>query len=204
MFTTELLQPADKAQLRVHGNGFLQAETANGNKIHIWHEQLPRQKVQSLKHNHNHGFTSTVLFGTLTMEEFGVDHWLPTDNIPEWEYKAYRAIPRKGKDTILELVAGAILGESRKFFLPTGSQYDFPLDFNLFHQIIPATPLVITYVERGTCAEEYLPYVLLEADKEPDNTFDRYAHAETAQLVYDYAVQVLRCTRTQNVTWKKV
>lgn len=181
--------PAHKASLRIHGNGFLQAETACGNKFHVWDKRLPQQKVRTLKHNHNHGFESTLLVGDLTWMEFEIINDVHPGS-PIYLYTPHQCIPRKGKDTRL-VPSGPCVGLTipRTFFLKQGSTYTWPLDMNLYHEVWPADyELVITFVERHNYCDE-IPTVLVPRGQQPDNEFDRYAFKDVAIEVYEDAME---------------
>lgn len=197
--------PAGEASLRIHGNGFLQAETRCGNKFHIWDTRLPRQKVQTLKHNHNHGFKSTLLIGDLRWSEFNLDLYgtgisleLPShaDWVAQYDedlYLTHQCIPREGKDTELE-PTGRVVGliNKREFHIKQGSEYDWPLDMKLYHQVEPVWHYerVVSFVERGKYCED-LPTVLVQVGQQPDNEFDRYAHNDIATQIYEEAMEAL-------------
>lgn len=170
--------PPDQASIRVHSNGFLQAETACGNKIHIWDDRLPRQSVPTKIHNHNHGFQSELVIGSLAIQEFA---FCQGDN-----YVAHQCVPRKGKDTRLEPVGNPVgVCVIREFELYAPSSYTFPLDINLYHEVTPLTDLVMTFVTRQDRDESFLPTVLVPVDSKPDNNFDRYAYQDIALRVYE-------------------
>lgn len=179
--------PAEEAQLRVHGNGFIQAETKDGNKIHIWHPQVPRQVIQTLQHNHNHAFHSTVVIGALTMSEFNIK----IDSDGEWQQ--YQAVKRKGKDTYLSRIDPFPVRRTniRHFTLQEGSEYDYPLNMHLFHEVRPISPIVVTYIERTGETDKEEPIVLVPRDYEPDNRFDRYGHYEIAKIIYHKVIDML-------------
>jgi len=181
--------PADRANIRVHGNGFLQAETACGGKLHIWDPRLPRQKTPNCIHNHNHGFISTVLKGVIELTEFTVTGGE--------QFVIHLCDPRKGKDTKLTPIdsptAIVDLKVNRVFRMTEGSLYQFPLEMFRYHEVIPKTNVAITYV-RSTerLGEEVLPSVLVPYGEEPDNDFDRYAFYEQAAKVYkEHLIQLL-------------
>ncbi len=188
-----ILLPTDEAQLRVHGNGFLQAATSDGGKIHIWDQRLPRQKTPTTLHNHNHGFMSRIIIGGLHMTEYTT--WRPphSSQADEW-YIPHQCVPRTGKDTLLEQSDHPVrLTGKREFWLEEGSEYTFPLNPDLFHEVEPGwggSPAVITKVmgipHIGN--EKELPTVLVHERFEPDNDFDRYGHDEIARKIYESAV----------------
>lgn len=198
---TSTILPPGEAELRVHGNGFIQAETSIGTKFHIWWgTRLPQQERLTRHHNHDHGFRSTVLYGSLFFEEFTIEE------VPTWKaeyaesfygeqvFVPHQAIPRQGKDTRLE-PSGSFVGlrNRRRFCLAEGSRYDFPLNMNLFHEVIPDTNVVITHVERtGRDTTGTLPTVLVPANTEPDNRFNRYAFNKIATEVYKDAMIIIK------------
>jgi hypothetical protein len=188
--------PASRAKLRVHGNGFLQAETRCGNKFHVWDTRLPQQKVQTFKHNHNHGFESTLLIGDLMWKEFEIIHNVHPQS-PIYLYTPHQCIPRKGKDTRLE-PSGSTVGLTipREFFLKEGSSYTWLLNMNLYHEVNSASesssPLqTITFIERREYCDD-IPTVLVPRGTQPDNGFDRYAFEEIAVQVYEEAMRAIR------------
>lgn len=143
----EKILPASEASLRVHGNGFLQAETKCGNKFHIWDTRLPRQKVPTFLHNHNHGFRSTVLHGSIKWIEYNL-MWGGGEEPFDDMFVPHQCVPRKGKDTRLEPSTVRIKGSnsdwrlcslfnSREFVLRRGSEYQWPLDMELYHEVHP-------------------------------------------------------------------
>lgn len=187
------LLPADKAQLRVHGNGFLQAATSHGGKIHVWDKRLPRQEVPTKLHNHNHGFMSRIVRGGLHMVEYTL--WRPP--VADTWYIPHQCIPRKGKDTRLEPSGDLVaLTNRRDFWLEEGSEYTFPLNMTLYHEIEPRwceKETVITAVQgiHNIANEAELPTVLVREGCEPDNDFDRYGFDDIAREVYEDAVILL-------------
>lgn len=188
--------PASKASLRIHGNGFLQAETRCGNKFHVWDTRLPQQKVRTLKHNHNHGFESTLLIGDLTWMEFEIIPEIHPGS-PLYHFIRHQCIPRKGKDTRLEPVSHQSVGITvpREFFLKEGSSYVWPLDMTLYHEVNPVWSdtkfiyqRVVTFVERREYCDK-IPTVLVPRGQQPDNDFDRYAFNDIAVEVYEDAME---------------
>ncbi len=192
--------PAHQASLRVHGNGFLQAETRCGNKFHVWDTRLPQQKVRTFKHNHNHGFESTLLIGDLTWMEFEVIKNVHPES-PIYLYTPHQCIPREGKDTRLEPIGSTVgLTIPREFFLKQGSTYTWLLNMNMYHEVHPVWSAadvadakfvyqrVVTFIERREYCDE-IPTVLVPRGTRPDNDFNRYAFEEIAVQVYEEAME---------------
>ena len=188
-----VLLTTDKANLRIHGNGFLQAATKDGGKIHVWDKRLPRQKNPSTIHNHNHGYMSKIIIGGLHMTEYTL--WCPP--IADTIWIPHQCVPRKGKDTLLEPSGSPVaITNRREFWLETGSEYTFPLNMRLYHEIEPvwgSGGVVITKVDGipSIGNEKELPTVLVREGCEPDNDFDRYSFDDIARVVYEEAVTIL-------------
>lgn len=55
-----------KEVITLHGLGFLQVKLQGGQRLHVWHPDLPRRKCfeHSSIHDHRFGFVSRVLIGT--------------------------------------------------------------------------------------------------------------------------------------------
>ena len=106
-------------------------------------------------------------------------------------YTAHKCIPREGKDTRLE-PSGSIVGLTppREFLLREGSSYTWLLNMNLYHEVVPVSNHVITFVERREYCED-IPTVLVPLGTQPDNDFDRYAFEEIAVQVYEEAMRLI-------------
>lgn len=180
-----------QADVRVHGNGFIQAELADGSKLHIWTKDCPRQEVPTLIHNHTSGFSSTILSGILRNEEYILDH---AQNAPDdiEIYEMYEAITRNKKDTKLEPTGEhRYISHKRKFYFAPGTTYQFPGTVDLFHATFPESDIVVTRVFRQP-EDDRDPIVLVPVGKEPDNIFDRYEHQEYGEEVYEKVKKMLR------------
>lgn len=186
-----LFDSPSNAKIRVHGNGFIQAETVAGNKIHIWHKSVPRQKYYTPLHNHNHGFTSHILYGQLRLDEFEIaqSRWSTPHT-----YQTYVAKDRYEKDTELVLTNDEShyhLINKRHYVLTPGSSYVHPANIHLYHQVSYDSDWLLTYVERGTLIENVQPYVLVPSGFSPDNDFNRYGHFTIACKIYHEAKLML-------------
>lgn len=182
-----------KADARVHGNGFIQAELADGSKMHIWTKDCPRQEVPTLIHNHTSPFSSTILYGYLRNEEYGLGS-SPTPDPKLTLYTKYQAVTRNKKDTVLEedTWGGKFwLATTRKFYFSAGSTYQFPGTEDLFHATYPETDLVVTRVFRQP-EEDRSPIILVKDGEKPDNNFDRYEHQEYGEEIYLKVRKMLR------------
>jgi len=183
------------ADVRIHGNGFLQAELPDGKKMHVWNKDpdFPRQNVSTQVHNHVSPFMSAILYGRLRNIEYQMK---PVDNMSKISGKVYaehEAVVRNGKDTELAPTGNDFyIGGRRTFDFAAGSVYDFPGADWMFHETIPQTKLVIAVVERrGEKDASRKPIIMVPLGSEPDNEFDRYGHQEYALDLYHQVVEFL-------------
>lgn len=154
---------------RVHGNGFIQLDlNASGTwRLHVWHDDIPRQVVATPIHDHVFDMRSTVLRGTLIHEELE-----PRDS-RFGAYKVYMAVQEEGtQNTILQPDGGYVkLDLVQRLVLGEGSIYTFPA--GKLHTS-DHVGLTATYMEKLEAPEGYgRPRVLVPYDKVPDNDFHR-------------------------------
>lgn len=186
------LNPKD-AHVRVHGNGFVQAELADGNKIHIWASDCPRQKEPTFIHNHTSGFRSTILWGMLRNEEYSLHKYYEGTPEDATIYNKYEAVTRNKKDTVLEAIGEkCFIQARRRFYFAEGTTYEFPGIPTLFHASYPETYFTVTRVVRLEPEPPHSPIILIEEGKQPDNSFDRYEHEDYALECYLQVKHMLR------------
>ncbi len=157
---------------RVHGNGFIQLDLNDSGtkRLHIWHEDIPRQVVATPIHDHVFDMRSTVLTGTLIHEELE-----PRDPAPfhTGTHQIYRAQQEPGtQNTILVPDEGNVaLDIVQRLVLGEGSVYTFPA-WKLHTS--DHVGLTATVMEKVNAPETYgRPRVLVEVGSEPDNEFKR-------------------------------
>jgi hypothetical protein len=154
---------------RVHGNGFIQLDLNEDGtrRLHVWHEDIPRQVVATPIHDHVFALSSHVICGTLIHEE------LEAVKDPEGTHRIFRAQQEAGsQNTILLPDEGLVrLEVVERLELPAGSRYTFPA-WKL-HQT-DHRGLTATIMEKVNAPKEYgRPRVLVEKGNEPDNDFHR-------------------------------
>lgn len=159
-------------QPRVHGNGFIQLDLNETGtcRLHVWHNDIPRQNVPTPIHDHVFALHSTVLCGTLIHEEL-----LPANNY-FGTHRVYRAEQEKDtQNTILVPDEGLIsLYVTQRLILGAGSIYTF--DAGKLHQT-DHRGLTATIMEKIKAPEGYgRPRVLVPVGQEPDNEFRRDNH----------------------------
>lgn len=162
------------SNIRVHGNGFLQLDIGEGERIHVFgHPRLPRQTVSTPIHNHRFGFESRVLRGVLVNLTWAFSF--------ERSYRAthqgYVAQPRMDEDTelvpvgemgVLMLLKHEVIVEGRSYTMRPRQ----------FHQSMADEPTV-THM-RKTDQLDLEPTVLCRKGMTPDNAFNRYDLDEPA------------------------
>ncbi len=163
---------------RVHGNGFIQLDLTQENRLHIWGDKrIPRQQVSTPIHDHIFHFESVVLTGRIVNVTYGVtaSHDGP--------FVIHEAVCRQGEDTILqdtgEFVTVRVIETE---CLTAGQTYRVLRDY--FHETFVAEPtatVIHKYDLTAAQAEEYgrtvhNPRVLVPLGRWPDNEFDRFGH----------------------------
>ncbi len=159
---------------RVHGNGFLQIDLPDEQRLHVFgHPLLPRQVVATPIHNHRFGFESQVLRGCLINLTWGFCY----DKSYRATHQGYVAKPREGEDTELIPIGeqGVIMLISKEVVLP-GKSYS--MRARQFHQSTADEPTVT--VMRKTERVDIDPTVLCRLGFSPDNAFNRYDLDEPA------------------------
>lgn len=159
---------------RVHGNGFIQFDlTEDGTqRLHVWHDDIPRQVVATPIHDHVFDLHSKVIAGTLIHEEL-----VPINaSLRKGTHRIFRARQEEGtQNTVLVPDEGTVhLNVSQRLVLGAGSVYTFPA-WKL-HQT-EHRGLTATIMDKINAPDEYgRPRVLVPVGQEPDNEFRRDNH----------------------------
>jgi len=176
--TMEYLRGLD-TQPRVHGNGFIQLDLANGKRLHFWgHPDIPRQVRPTPIHDHTFGFQSWCLRGRLV----NIVYDLIDAGI---EYQVYRVQDRNGEDTELvptdcmvgvmpmkvEVIVPAMMSSDWCVSMPS----TYKMGSLIFHETFAPEP-TITCMEKTHKREGAIPHVLSPTGVEPDNEFNRHTH----------------------------
>ena len=161
--------------LRVHGNGFIQLDIGDGQRIHVWGSRaIPRQKVSTQIHNHRFDFESVTLAGEIENRIYS----LTLGN----EYREYYPSSIGGEDTILVCdkwsnPVDTLLLEA--YTISVGQGYS--MDYRSFHETM-ASELSMTLMTKTEVYKIYAPRVLVPVGSEPDNDFLRYEFSHTYLL----------------------
>lgn len=162
---------------RLHPNGFIQYDLPTGDRLHIWHPDLPiAQVVYTPIHDHTFDFTSRVVMGRLTHVVY--EFW----NHPEGEYQLHRAQVIAGEDTKLApLKQVGNMQEAERWVLGEHSVYSFK--HGRFHtsEGEGLTATVMTKV-----ATDLLPFprIAVPVGIDPDNNFRRHQYEPNHLMKY--------------------
>lgn len=150
---------------RVHGNGFIQLDLPDGFRLHIWDDEIPKQKVNTSKHDHAFGFESTVICGQLK----NITYHIAPSYTGAW--MVHTPQRRDGTEDTKLVSTGERVGISRMWpeKIETGQSYSFAPQ--VFHETLyeGTTATILRKTERL----DVVPRILVPYDEEPDNEFDR-------------------------------
>lgn len=154
---------------RVHPNGFIQLDLdeAGNQRLHVWRNDLPRQKVYTPVHNHRFDFSSQTIVGSLTNIEFVLSDTTKGPNHREW------VVRRNPESEETQLVAtDKVIGlvAVKASLIPEGSGYEFSA--GNFHEtgFIHNT---VTVIKKSALDPYIESVVLVPYGIEPDNSFTR-------------------------------
>ena len=182
-----------RGNIRVHPNGFIQLDlipvaedwhasyqkghSGATRRLHIWNPpgfKLPHQETVNEIHTHVFDMYSTVVRGRMEQHIYsfvvGSEWHLHRSKIPRPPIKLYKAVYAKSGDSRLEDTG--ILGvmiEDFSWGVHVGQTYDQPAF--TFHDSDPRG-CTVTVMEKVN-VHEGDAYVLVPADIEPDNSYDR-------------------------------
>jgi hypothetical protein len=170
---------------RIHGNGFMQLDFKNGQRLHIWgHPDLPRQKIDTSIHNHRFNFRSEIIVGRLinAVYDFSKVTDAPT-------HALFEPVTRDGEDTVLEPVAGAfkvMLHHPAMRLISAGQSYN--MHGMKYHESFTDRPSASIMTKIGSSGNS--PRVLVPIGTAPDNEFNRN-NAMPVEHMWDIIGQVL-------------
>lgn len=159
----------DTHELRVHGNGFMQLDLSETQRLHLWgHHAIPRQKHRTTVHDHIFSFDSVVIKGQLvnvTMVEldYGID------------YKVHRVekalLVDTGRYCSLRVTKTEVVWPGDSYRCLVGEIHDT--------LVVCPTITLLTKLDAGFTgisngARVYVPWGTM-----PDNDFDRYGFEQS-------------------------
>lgn len=156
--------------LRIHGNGFLQADIEGrpGHHLHMFgHPAIPRQSSPTPIHDHRFAFESTVLAGCLV----NVMWQAHEARFLESTHRVHGYVPGVGEDTKL-VATEEYVTLSRRYpeVLTPGSSYRVRI--GELHETFCNEP-TLTYMAKQDSDPDYSPRVLAMRGRKADNSFDR-------------------------------
>lgn len=165
--------------ISLHGLGFLQVKLGAGQRLHVWHPDLPRRRCfeHSQIHDHRFGFRSTVLRGMQVNDTFAV--FESEENLDDEDlYRAYLHEGERGASGNRPWVPREILwvgGVSRELVDEGETYHVIP---KVFHSTTPGgdgrVATLMTKVSEGNTGARSLCRVGVE----PDVDFDRKQMAD--------------------------
>jgi len=169
---------------RVHGNGFVQLDLEEGQRMHIFGDARVRPQLRpSTIHDHTLSFKSRVYKGQLVHRTVEVYY------AAMGPYRMYRAVTNgKGEDRRLESAGHprnrfhAII--SGEHVIREGETYNFSA--GRFHETL-APWLCVTVVNKTEQTGTTAPRVLVPHDISPDEGFNRYQFEEDLlwKIIFD-------------------
>lgn len=165
----------------VHGNGFLQLQINERQRIHIWHPSIPKQKYPTPIHDHKFSFHSTIIFGRLLNVRYSVDRAPITGG-----YRVFMP----GRNTTPNIDAKLVRHEhhpdtvriSECSQLVHGQYETYHMPSKQFHETIAIGPTV-TLMNMGDVFTNYTPRILCPVNQHPDNEFNRLTAMELSEVL---------------------
>lgn len=157
---------------RFHGNGFVQLDLNENERINAWPEQpFAAQKVNTKIHNHRFSFRSRILAGNGKLVNKMYSPWFTEQG----NMHLYTPEKTSGRNTFLSLKEDSncymvLQSENRiwnEYFFEAGD----------FHESL-AEGLVMTLMKKVKITDETV-YIACPSDRKPDNEFDRHANVTT-------------------------
>ena len=154
---------------RVHPNGFIQLDLDNTGKrrLHVWRNDLPRQKVHTPVHNHRFDFTSVTIAGSLINTTF--DLLNPDQGSPHriWQIK-YADVSEETRLIPTTNLIGLVATNTT--LMTAGTGYEFSA--GSFHESA-FVHNTVTMIKKSDPVPGIESEVLVPQGIEPDNTFTR-------------------------------
>lgn len=170
-----------EAEIRIHGNGFIQIDESPGTRVHLWSRVIPRQTQYTGIHDHRFGFFSTVIYGDglknimyVTGDTSNKDK--ETKAKESKEYRVYVAKQRQGEDTVLESTDIVLnINGFWSFYSIIRPRESYVMTAKTFHESVldERQFCAITHMVKTDSDKDYQPRVLCPIDAVPDNDFNR-------------------------------
>lgn len=156
---------------RVHGNGFIQLDVAEGTRLHIWgHRDIPRQKNYTGVHDHTFSFNSKVLRGRV----FQMPYTRCAVNFGQ-QYRIFTPVTRGMEDTVLNhtdlppirmaAAVAHVVNAGESYYMKAGA----------VHETVADMPAATLMTKRKDKRLDRPARVFVPDGQQPDNSFNRYA-----------------------------
>ena len=170
---------------RLHPNGFIQYDLPTGDRLHIWHPDLPiAQVVHNPIHDHTFDFTSSIVLGRLMHVVY---KFQPCNG---GQYQLHRAVVSEDEDTkLIPLEQVGDMKVEELFIFGRGSRYSFK--HRLFHKS-EGMGLTATIVTKTIIDCLPFPRIAVPVDVDPDNNFRRHQYDTKKLMVHvDEVLQIV-------------
>ncbi len=180
---------------RVHGNGFIQLDLDNRNRLHVWGDpRIPKQEVSTPIHDHVFGFRSEIIVGRLINMVY---KFAPN---PFGDYRVYESVVRKGEDTVLEGTPehGRLYVEYSQMMSVDGISRGYDILLGQIHESIapdgPTATIITKDAPTRAQGASMAPRVFIPIHLRPDNNFRRDSCDEKMlwQIISDVLEEVER------------
>ncbi len=180
---------------RVHGNGFIQLDLDDRNRLHVWGDpRIPKQEVSTPIHDHVFDFRSRIIIGRLINMVY---EYSPN---PFGDYRVYKSAVREGKDTILEPTSsvGYLEIEYAEMVSANSVSRDYALSEGKIHESFAPDGVAATVITKSAPTQAQgspmAPRVFIPIHLQPDNEFRRNSCSEKLlwQIISDVLEKVER------------
>lgn len=127
------------------GLGFIQLKITPDTRLHFWHPELLADTPEEDLHDHRYRFTSSILVGELTHEE-----WMVNEN-PEGDHEVVQVSCKPGQEAPPTPLKRGLLVPGSSYTMVAGSRYTF--SEHGFHRINATR--AVTFLERGPVVKDY-------------------------------------------------
>lgn len=159
--------------ISLHGLGFVQVKLQGGQRLHVWHPDLPRRKCfkHSQIHDHRFGFESLILVGRQRNDIYSV---IPHDAAHGTTHDAYNHTgPRSARGNRPWTMNGSVYMhlQSTEIIEPSGKYTMLPL---VAHATTPLDNGRVATIMRKTSEGMIGATSYCEHGIEPEADFDRF------------------------------
>lgn len=178
-----------KAPISLHGLGFIQVQLQGGQRLHVWHPDLPRRRCfeHSAIHDHRFDFESLVLIGTqINIEYEAVEDKHAAGPLTHTLYlHEGNRTPNGGRPWVAN--GEVVMTEVDRTTIPAGESYRMRA-YN-FHRTEPGGNGKVATIMQKLCEHPDGATSSCVIGIEPDTDFDRFQLSPTQ--LWTYVLDVL-------------